>query len=268
VQAVLLTLCLAANVSFLDERAIFSPPIAHPRSPEMGLDVNLVSFNEFIAVFGGRLPLVNIVAGEQHFQIGLDGSVWSRLGHRPSDNLFPVFSADYLIGVPILWRFRNLSAELIAAHISAHRVDGAAIFNTAPLYRYSVEYLQMRVAYETHLGALWVRPYFTFGTLLHSSSAYVHRGFVGGGFELFGPALGGSAQPFAALDVTYNGDHDFVDSSAEVGFLFAPKVLNVAHVRLGLRAYSGKTREGQSLFERLERFSFGFSVRFADGERR
>ena len=85
-------------------------------------------------------------------------------------------------------------------------VDGSPLYG-APVFRYSVEFVHTRASYEWRAGPFWIRQFITLGVL---------------------------ARPLVAFDIDWYGDHNSVNSSAELGVLFAPKMSALAQVRVTL----------------------------------
>jgi hypothetical protein len=265
-------LCAAVpvDVTVFTEPALFSPPIADVRSPEFAIDVRLTTpFDNFAVAFGGRLPITTVHLGEHAIQLGLDGGVFSELGRASPGIYFPVYTADYLVAVPIMWRWRGLSAEFVASHISAHRVDGLPLADVPRgQFKYSREFFSARVSYDRKLGAFLLRAYFGGGYLARSAPWDIASPFYfGGGLEVSGPWIAHVLRPMAAVDVSWHGDSDSVDSSVEAGFWLFERTGAVAQVRATLGLYSGKERRGILLDERRERVAFGIHIRFADAPR-
>ncbi len=259
---------LFGAVSFFQHPAIFSPPLAAPRSPEMSIDLRVTTlFDDFVAVFGGRLPIMTATTGEHQLQVGLDGAVWTSLGRERARIYFPVYFADYLVGIPIMWRYRQFSAEGVISHISAHVGDGLP-----PLpggrFHYSREFFHARLSQDITLGSAVLRYYAGGGAILRSLPRPLPSlAFLGGGIEMTGPWLLGVLRPLLAIDVQWHGDLQAVATSMEAGVWLQPWTTNIAQLRLTIGGYSGPDLRGQMMGRRLERISFGLHIRFADRPR-
>src|SRR5207237_1039656 len=155
---------------------------------------------------GARLPLITLAAGAQKFQIGLDGGVWTELGRDHKGIYFPVFTADYQIGVPVMWRWGDWSAEVMINHISAHRDDGfAGPYPLGPdglprgMFKYSREFVQAEVSRDMRAGEFTLRAYAMIGYVLRVAPADLKRALAGGGFEVNAPTLAHAVQPYGAI---------------------------------------------------------------------
>lgn len=271
--AVAFTLAAAAipvHVSTFTDPALFSPPVANPRALEFGIDIRLTTpFDNFAVSFGARLPITTLTIGEHKIQLGLDAGVWSELGRVSPGIYFPVFTADYLAAVPLMWRWRGLSAEFVTSHISAHRADGLAVENVPRGdFAYSREFFTARVSYETAMKGFFFRCYVGGGYVARVAPWDIASPLsVGGGCEVNAPWIAHAIRPMAAVDVTWNGDHDSVDTSAELGFWLVEGSGKIAQVRASVNVYSGKEQRGVLFEERRERVAFGLRMRFVDAPR-
>lgn len=265
-------LLAAADVSFFTERALFVPALANPRSPELGVEMRLTTpFDNFTATAGARMPLVTLGLATQAFQIGLDGAVWTELGREHRGIYFPVFTADYQISVPLMWRRGDWSAEAMLSHISAHRADGfegpfplTASGQPRGVFRYSREFVQVSLSRDIRAGSFALRAYAMAGYVVRVAPADLKRAMVGGGFELTAPTLARAVAPYGALDATYNEDTATVDVAAQLGVWLAPSARARVQTRFALGFYSGSDRRGQQVGIGRERFGIGFYFRFTD----
>ncbi|MCC6808648.1 MAG: DUF1207 domain-containing protein [Deltaproteobacteria bacterium] len=266
----LAVISVPVHVSTFTDPALFSPPVANNRSPELSIDFRLTTpFDNFQVALGARLPATTLHIGEHAIQIGLDGCVWSELGRASPGIYFPVFTADYLAAVPIMYRWRGLSAEFVLSHISAHRVDGLPI-EAVPRgeFKYSREFMHLRVSFEHSVGGFFLRVYAGGGGIGRSAPWDIKSPwFFGGGFEGAAPSIGGVIRPMLAVDVTWNGDTGTVDSGIEAGFWLFPRATSIAQVRATVGLYSGSDRRGIMLDAKAERVSFGIRIRFGDTPR-
>ena len=189
----------------------------------------------------------------------------------PTGIYFPVYTADYQITVPLMWRSGDWSAEAMVSHISAHRADGFA--GPEPLgpadtprgiFRYSREFVQAEISRDLHAGEFELRAYAMVGYVVRVAPADLKRAMAGGGFELTAPTLRHAVAPYGALDTTWNEDTGTVDISAQLGVWLAPSARAIVQARLALGFYSGSDRRGQEVGIARERFGLGFYFRFTD----
>lgn len=275
-MCVLAIILAVTDVSFFAERALFVPPLANPRSPEFGIEMRATTpFDNFTVTAGARVPVLTVAVGRQAFQIGLDGGVWTELGRDHSGIYFPVYTADYQISVPLMWRMGDWSAEAVVSHISAHRADGfAGPYPVRPsgalrgVFRYSREFVQAQLSRDMHPAQGWaLRAYAMVGYLIRVAPADLRHGMAGGGFELTAPVLAHAVEPYAALDSTWNEDTGTVDVSGQLGVWLAPAPRAIVQTRFALGFYSGSDRRGQEVGVARERFGIGFYFRFTDPNR-
>ncbi len=257
------------SINAFRETTLFSPPIANPRSVEFGVDMQLnPPAANFSASFAARLPITTLHIGDHAIQLGLDAGVWSDLAKKPTGDYFPVFNADYLVGFPLMYRWKGLSAAIFLGHISAHLVDGATT-DELPRgkFRYSREYVQFHLSYDASFRGFFFRTYLAAGHVFHHIEKVYSTASFGGGAEFAAPWVFGVFRPMAAVDVMWNGDTNTIDQGMEVGFWLAEQTLPIAQVRATFGMYTGSDRRGMYMDAKRERFSFAIHIRFADRPR-
>lgn len=237
---------------------IFPVPIAHPRAPQMGLSLDLRSKGvDFAAAIGARVPLMSWEFAKQTMalQIGVDAGVWSNL-KRNDQIMFDLQNGDYLLGLPIMFRWKNVSAVVRFAHISAHLGDGAAEDGRQRI-NYSREFATWHVAYTTPITSyIQARFYTGLGVIVRSRPLNVGRMSADLGTELRGPQFW-LLRPVFAGNLSYNQDTDTVDLGGQLGVEYATPPQGAFTPRFVLELYRGSDRRGQYLGDRETRVNFG-----------
>lgn len=257
-----------ASVEMFTPRAIFQPPLAHPRSPEFFAQTDLnTGFTQFSVAMGARMPLVTYtpefwpLPKPLVFQFGFDAGVWSELGRagKNLDSYFPVFSADYLAGLVFMARYGEWALDAEASHISAHLVDGSPFQKRIV---YSREYWRVRLSRDFQFGnGSSIRLYAGYGNMVRTLPRRIGDFMVGGGVEVVSQRLAWF-RPFFAADVTYNDDAKRGDFSLQWGTFITRHDDEILKVRLALEYYDGSDRRGQFLGDLRRRFGMGLYARF------
>jgi hypothetical protein len=112
---------------FLPSGRLFDPLIADPRWPHFSVvyqrylddeeleDVGAVSLGTTIGIYENDFP------GAGRWQVGVQGAVFAIFDlNAPSSDLV---NADYWFGIPLSYRYKNLSATFRGFHQSSHLGD-------------------------------------------------------------------------------------------------------------------------------------------------
>ncbi len=251
----------AGELHFFEREAIFSLPLANPRSPELAFEYfPLVSPDQYQGNLGARIPWVTWEWSGRQVQFGIDGGSWTSI-YRGRTN-FPVTDADYLIGFPLMYRDGSFSAELSVVHISSHLGDGDRLGRVP--FVYSREYFSLRLSQEIDLWPGEIR-FYGGGGYIFNVSPPLDRPSIGGGIEVVVRGEGGPllriVSPYLAADVTWNDDTDSIDQSVQLGtYLFRAPESHV-EVRYAWTGYWGSDRRGERLGRNLERYGMGLFFR-------
>lgn len=248
---------------FSDHPPVFQPPLANPRSPEMALvSRSFEQPNTVTGVIGGRLPLVTLQIWDGNgisdpafaLQLGIDAGSWSQL-LLEENTTFPLLAVDYLIGLPLMARYKSLSAMIAISHISAHLGDGQPTRRGRIVY--SREFSSFRLAYALEEFGFYLRIYSGGGYIIHTIPEILDPGFAGGGAELMLPKLFDFLSPYGAFDLTWNGDVDSIDTATQLGIYLTSSERIIPSVRLAISTYDGSDRIGQYIGERINYLGLG-----------
>ena len=279
------------------EKPIFENPIAYVRSPDSGITVNTSRYagqpiGYLDAIFGGDFPLVTLnIRAPSSFdhllklQLGVEAATWATLGYK--EGAFPLLTQDFLVAIPLLFRYAGFSGAVKFNHISGHLGDGfeELVRETLPSdekiiletaddlardyglgviskepFSYSRDFFSCHIAYDDLVGNLARKVYLQYGYAHKIFPKGTKRSFAGGGFEIKYKA--GTFDPFYAQDTTWNQDVDSVDLSIQTGvYILSQSKSDLFEVRLAGTIYIGSDRRGQLMGRKIKQFGLGLFIR-------
>lgn len=263
------------TTDFLDSEQIFEVPLAYPRSSgDIAFSINTSIYNKhrilyFEGVLGRNIPLVTMKSTKipLQFQLGIEASTWVMLGYK--GGAFPLLTEDFLMGVPLSFRYEQFSGALSYKHISAHRGDGlgALLKNTLSEEEqqeylkpksYSRDFISLYLSYEYIVNEIESRTYIHIGYAHKMIPSKLGRIFYGTGFEAKYPCK--YIVPYYSQDVTWNEDNDSVDYSYQFGTYILPDENNLFTVRVAMIGFVGYDRRGQLTDNKIKRFGLGLFI--------
>lgn len=275
-QSVLFIICLCfssiafadTNIDFFSEPQIFNVPLANPRSPgDIAFSINTSKHqNQRIVylegIIGRVIPLSTLSIDDWKIQLGIEGSVWITLGYK--DKTFPLLTEDFLIGLPLSFRYKRFSGALAYNHISAHIGDGLTEednigLSLSDLEPYSRDFLSLYLSYEYTFDDIESRIYSHIGYAHKMVPKELGRSFFGMGFEAKYSCR--YLIPYYSQDVTWNGDNDSVDYSYQLGVYIFPNKDDIFTVRIATTGFVGYDRRGQLMNNKIKKFGFGLFIR-------
>jgi len=275
--------------AFKYNKQIFDVPLAYPRSPgNLGLSANFTKYKGMDIWYlegqlGRNIPLVTAEIEDLKLQLGIEAQAWIALGY--DDWCFPLLTEDFLLAIPLSFRYGNFSGAFAFKHISAHRGDGmnALLEETLSASErkeyefyddiaedngmdlvldeteaYSRDFFSLCLSYDYKIRQIESRIYGHLGYAHKMVPDEIKRWFVGTGFEAVYPS--NIIAPYYAQDVTYNQDTDTVDYSGQLGAIIAHEEDDVLAVRFALSVYIGSDRRGQMLGRKEKRINFGIYI--------
>jgi hypothetical protein len=283
--------------SFLNDDPLYKEPLANIRSPDIGITLNTFKYRgqrvEFIeASLGRNIPIIttSILPGQDWdnpllLQLGMAVGSWITLGY--DDGAFPLLTQDFLISIPLSFKYGGLSAAIKYNHISAHLGDGfdklleeelsnkeqkdlemaedllesfagneeiGIILKEADAY--SRDFISLHAAYDYKIGIFDSRMYIHGGYAHKMVPEELGKSFYGNGFEVLYKS--DIISPYYAQDITWHEDTDNTDVSMELGVIFLPK--NKFIFRIAATGFIGKDRRGQLLGNKVKQFGIGLFV--------
>jgi hypothetical protein len=249
----------ARPFNVLQERTLFEPPLAHPRSPELSLEVILNGPSDRVTgVIGARIPFFNLHVGDLHLQLGFDAGAWTDLRMVSNVFGFPLTAVDYLFGIPLMAAYGPWSFVLELSHISAHLGDG--VLEPRPAIKYSREFLRGLAAWSTTVAWLALRVYGGGQFVVHTFPE-VPRWGAELGVEARAE-ISQTVEPYVALTGMYHQDTNSFDVGSQVGVYLARKTARAFTLRLAFSGYWGSDRRGQFLGDSMQRVRVGLFGRF------
>jgi hypothetical protein len=279
--------------SFFDLKPLYREPFANLRSPDAGISLNTSRYKGqrimyFEAAIGRNIPIVTSHIKPELFddeilvQLGLSAGFWATLGY--DDGAFPLLTEDFIISIPLEFKYGNWTGAIKFNHISAHLGDGfdkllkgklstsdqkdlddvedivgenVGIVLRKPVV-YSRDFITLHAAYSYKIGKLNSRTYLHAGYAHKMMPEKLDRWFTGSGTEVVYPSK--TLAPYYAQDVTWHGDTDSVDLSFEAGVIILSSETRYYTLRVGFTGYIGIDRRGQLVGNKLKQFGLGLFI--------
>ena|SRR3990167_664153 len=280
---------IVISAEMLGGELLFNEPIAYPRTPDSFFTVRTSEYlgfrlEYFEGCIGREFPFITLKRKDLKLQMGAEAAAWMTLGYK--DGAFPLLTQDFLVALPISFRYRKLSGTLKFNHISAHMGDGmdrlleetlsnrekakldkaqnlaekeGLVVGLATPVVYSRDFLSGLLSYEERIGVLDARGYIHLGHIHKMRPAFLKRWFAGNGIEL--EYQSGYGTPYYAQDITWNQDVDSIDYSGQLGIMKKPSKEDTFELRIGLTAFMGKDRRGQLVGHKLKQLGLGLFIR-------
>jgi len=252
---------------FLPAGRLFDPLIADPRSPNFSVayhnyqsdpelgNVGAVSLGATIQMYE------NDFFGAGRWQLGIQTAVFSIFDlDAPSSDLI---NADYWVGLPFSYRYKDFSAMLRVFHQSSHVGDEYLLRNGTNRVNLSYEGVDMRLSYD--LFKKVVRIYGGGGYLFRVNPDELGRWSTQGGIELRSPHsfFGKHLRPVAAVDFQNREESDWkTDISACAGIQFESEKLRDRYLQLMFEYFRGNSPNGQFFTRTIEYWGIGIHFYF------
>ena len=253
------------QVGVLPGGVLFKPLVADPRWPHFGAawqyyldnrqltNAAAVSFGESFAFYRNRI-------GRTWWEIGLHAAVFSVFDiDSPS---FDLINADYMVGLPLSFRYQDFSAMLRFFHQSSHLGD-EFLLRTTQTNRVNLSYesVDLKLSYE--FGDP-VRLYAGAGYLFHQTPSDLDALSVQYGLELRSPWPAREARwrPLAAVDVQHREENGWsADVSARAG-IEIDGVLATRKIQILLEYFTGHSPNGQFYTDKVRYIGLGTHFHF------
>lgn len=272
----LLSALAVSGISSLDDKPIYENPLAYVRSPECGLFLKASTYRgaklKYLdAQIGRVVPIVHFQ--QQDIQLGLEAATWAVLGYHKG--AFPLITQDFLISVPLMFRFYSFSGAIKFSHISSHRGDGfdllwdktltpeekqkiemverqEKISIMPPVQNYSRDFISGEIAQEIEFRSLKVKSYIQLAHIHKTIPHNLGRWFGGNGIELR------YSNFYLAEDIHYYQDTETFDFAVQTGWLVSG---DFAETRFCIIGYHGSDRRGQFLGRQMNELGIGIFIR-------
>lgn len=289
-KIVLLTLLISssanAETKFFSEPRLFNEPMADPRAAASSFTVNTSKYYGYRlwyidAAIGKSFPISTHRFSDLYIQTNLAAAGWLSLGYTGGLR-FPLITEDFLLSMPVLFKYKRWSWYVAYNHISSHMGDGMSEMLEATLSEkerkqlsayqkvaessgmeviikepetYSREFITSYVSYRCKIGILDANIYGVAGYNLKVLPEELGRGFVGNGFEI--EYYYRTLTPYYSQDVRWNNDVGSLDYSGQLGAILMNDDDNLVRFRFAFTLYAGSDRRGQMVGKDIERFGFG-----------
>lgn len=246
----------------LPRRALFDPLLADLRWPHFSAAYRYYDNDpELSHVFGASFgETFQLLRRETSFggQWGLDiqGGVFAIFDLDSSS--FDFINSDFLVGLPVTYRYANLSAQARLFHQSSHLGDEFLLRDRVDRVNLSFEGVDLLISYD--LGTRF-RIYAGGGFLFRREPSDLDPGLAQLGLEYRGQPtfFEGQVRPLVALDLKSQEENNWdTDVSLRMGFQFENPQQQDRQLQLLLEFFEGRNPNGQ-FFERDLRF-FGIGV--------
>lgn len=246
------------------EERLFKPLLADPRWPHFSVgyfrmngsrglrEVGSVSMGEQFNLAG----FVHETAGK--FALGLQPAVFGIFQmDTVSDDLV---NADYLVAIPLDYRYRSFSAQARLFHQSSHLGDEFLLNNDVRRVNVSHEGADLRASLDFNT----VRVYGGGGRILRTDPNR-DPWFAQQGAEYLSPRsyINNAVRPVLAADVQEREEFDWeIDFSGRAGVEFTSAAKGDRRVQVLLEYYKGRNLNGQFFEERIETYGIGLHMYF------
>lgn len=252
------------QVGLLPGAVIFKPLIADPRWPHFSAawqhyfgdpqfsNQGAVSFGESFAIYRAKL-------GPTFWEIGLQAGVFSVFDLNSAS--FDLVNADYLVGLPLSFRWEDLSMQLRVFHQSSHLGDEFLLRTRTNRINLSYQSVDFKVSYDLLQVA---RLYAGGGWLFGQDPASLDPWSVQYGLELYSPwpARPSRWRPIAAVDVQQRQENSWsADVSARAG-IEIDGVLLTRKLMFLLEYFNGHSPNGQFYKDRVQYLGLGTHFHF------
>jgi hypothetical protein len=252
------------QVGLLPGSVIFKPLIADPRWPHFSAtwqhyfgdpqfkDQAAVSFGESFAIYRAKL-------GPTFWEIGLHAGVFSIFDLNAAS--FDLVNADYMVGLPLSFRYEDLSLLLRVFHQSSHLGDEFLLRTRTNRINFSYQSVDLKASYDFRQ---LLRVYAGGGYLFGQEPSTLDPWSVQYGLELSSPwpARPSRWRPIAAVDVQHHQENDWSpDVSARAG-VEIDGVLLTRKIQFLLEYFNGHSPNGQFYKDRVQYFGLGTHFHF------
>lgn len=253
------------DLGLLPGGQLFDPLIADPRWPHFAAaihyypndrdfkNVGAVSFGETFSIYRDRIGL-------GFWEFGIQAGVFA-IFDLDADSK-DLINADYFVGIPVSYRYRDLSVMARIFHQSSHLGDEFLLRNRLRGNRVNLSYEQVdaKVSYDFHET---VRAYVGAGYLFDQDPSGLDPWSTQIGLEFRSPwPKEGAWRPIAAVDIQHRQENDWhTDFSLRAGVQH-DGVLATRKVQLMLEYFRGFSPNGQFYERKIDYFGLGAHFHF------
>ena len=252
------------RMTFLPAQDPFTPVLADPRQPTTAINALALTnrpFVQFNGTFGADVGIVRWESGKvginESVQVGIMGGAFSRFSIIRSSTYLE--DADYVIGLPVTFRYNSFSGRIFFYHESSHTgYNYTTLMNVSKASDFGNEILQVVPSWDVTpcLRIYGGAAYRVFG--FYDYSAAEDSTILIGGLEAYGPAMPSlSARAYLAFNIESRGINGYVpDEDLQLGFLFH-RPGTYLQIRPAFDFYNGYSPMGDLVFEKEHYVSLG-----------
>jgi hypothetical protein len=244
--------------------SLFKPLIADPRWPHFAAsyqhhlrDVLLehaaaVSFGETFALYRDRL-------GHGWWEIGIQAGVFAVFDLTSASK--DLVNADYLVAIPLSYRYADFSAMLRFFHQSSHLGDEFLLRTKFNRINLSYESVDLKASYD--FGDV-ARLYAGAGYLFDQEPTNLDAWSVQYGLELTSPwpARDRGWRPIAAVDVQHREENAWSSDLSLRAGVQLDGVLATRNLQLLIEYFRGRSPNGQFYRDKIEYLGLGAHFHF------
>ncbi len=243
---------------------LFRPLIADPRWPHFAAsyqryrhdrqlgDVAAVSFGESLTLYRGAL-------GRASWEVGVQAGVFAVFDIDADSK--DLVNADYLVGVPLSWRYEDWSGIFRLFHQSSHLGDEFLLRSNTARVNLSYESVDLKVSRE--FGDA-LRLYAGGGYLFDQEPSRLDPWSIQYGVEFISPWPRRSVgwRPIAAADLQHREENGWsLDLSLRAG-IEVDGVLASRNLQILIEYFKGHSPNGQFYKDRIEYIGLGAHFHF------
>jgi hypothetical protein len=243
---------------------LFRPLIADPRWPHFAASHQVYLHDRQLtnvgaASFGESFTLFRDRSGRAWWEIGIQAGVFAVFDLDAASK--DLVNADYLVGIPLSWRYGDWSAMLRLFHQSSHLGDEFILRTKPERINLSYESVDLKVSRE--FGDV-LRLYAGGGYLFDQEPASLDPWSIQYGVELISPWPPRDAgwRPIAAGDLQHREENAWsMDFSLRAGVQL-DGVLASRNLQILFEYFKGRSPHGQFYKEKIEYIGLGAHFHF------
>lgn len=254
----------AWKLTLLPNQDPFTPLLADPRQPTTSINFLTLSNQPFIQFNGNFGADIGVARWEsptqginESVQVGIMGASFSRFSIIKASTYLE--DADYVIGVPVTFRYNSFSGRIFFYHESSHTgYDYTNLMHISKISDFGNEILQVIPSWDItpNIRIYGGAEYRVFGLYFYPTME--DSTTVLGGIEAYSPEIRSlSARGYLAFNLEARGINGYTpDEDLQFGLLFH-RPGSYLQIRPAIDIYNGYSYMGDLLFEKEHYVSLG-----------
>ena len=252
------------KLTLLPNQDPFTPLLADPRQPTTSINFLTLSNQPFIQFNGNFGADIGVARWEsptqginESVQVGVMGASFSRFSIIQSSTFLE--DADYVIGVPVTFRYHSFSGRVFFYHESSHTgYNYTTLMHISKISDFGNEILQVIPSWDItpNIRIYGGAEYRVFGLYFYPTME--DSTTVLGGIEAYSPEIPSlSARGYLAFNLEARGINGYTpDEDLQFGLLFH-RPGSYLQIRPAIDIYNGYSYMGDLLFEKEHYVSLG-----------